>query len=277
MFSTKDRWPWSGRPRSIGAAAVLAVSVAAGASQAAGFSEPGEAPTGYVAIPAGEFMMGSPSGEEGRSSDEKQHRVRITRGFYLKATEVTQGEWEALMGSNPSYFKDCGKSCPVENVSWTDAVSYLNKLSDRERLPRCYDGNDRFVGLSCKGYRLPTEAEWEYAARAGTTGARYGDVDAVAWYDGNSGSTTHPVGQKRPNAWGLYDMLGNVWEWTNDWYGDYPGGTVSDPVGPASGESRVNRGGNWGLDAQVGRAADRGGYAADVRDDLLGFRPLRAR
>jgi formylglycine-generating enzyme required for sulfatase activity len=200
MFSTKDRCPWNGRPRSIGAAAVLAASVAAGASQAAGFSEPGDAPAGYVAIPAGEFLMGSPSGEEGRDSDEKQHRVRITRGFYLKATEVTQGEWEAVMGSNPSSFKSCGKTCPVENVSWNDAVTYLNKLSDRERLPRCYDASGTFVGLSCKGYRLPTEAEWEYAARAGTTGAVYAGtwdikgknnapaLGPIAWYGGNSGA-----------------------------------------------------------------------------------------
>jgi formylglycine-generating enzyme required for sulfatase activity len=280
---------------------------------AGGFSEtsaPGDAPAGYVAIPAGEFLMGSPSGEEGRDSDEKQHRVRITRGFYLKATEVTQGEWEAVMGSNPSSFKSCGKTCPVENVSWNDAVTYLNKLSDRERLPRCYDASGTFVGLSCKGYRLPTEAEWEYAARAGTTGAVYAGtwdivgknnapaLGPIAWYGGNSGVSyggavdcgdwpekqeasskcgTHPVGQKRPNAWGLYDMLGNVWEWTNDWYGDYPGGTVTDPVGEASGVFRVYRGGSWVDLARYARAADRAGYTPDRRGYYLGFRPLRAR
>jgi formylglycine-generating enzyme required for sulfatase activity len=270
----------------------------------------GDAPAGYVAIPAGEFLMGSPSGEEGRDSDEKQHRVRITRGFYLKATEVTQGEWEAVMGSNPSSFKSCGKTCPVENVSWNDAVTYLNKLSDRERLPRCYDASGTFVGLSCKGYRLPTEAEWEYAARAGTTGAVYAGtwdivgknnapaLGPIAWYGGNSGVSyggavdcgdwpekqeasskcgTHPVGQKRPNAWGLYDMLGNVWEWTNDWYGDYPGGTVTDPVGGASGGYRVGRGGSWFSLAQFARAARRSGDAPDLRGLNLGFRPLRAR
>ncbi len=254
--------------------------------------------------------MGSPDGEEGRYDDEKQHRVRITRGFYLKATEVTQGEWEAVMGSNPSRFKNCGKTCPVESVSWTDAVSYLNKLSDRENLPRCYRANDRFVGLNCKGYRLPTEAEWEYAARAGTTGAVYAGtwqikgknnapaLGPIAWYGGNSGVSnagavgcgnwpekqdasstcgTHPVGQKRPNAWGLYDMLGNVWEWTNDWYRAYPAGTATDPVGPASGDHRVRRGGGWLDPAQLVRAADRNRGRDDYRLDNLGFRPARAR
>ncbi|MCK6573451.1 formylglycine-generating enzyme family protein, partial [Myxococcota bacterium] len=237
----------------------------------------GDAPAGYVTIPTGEFTMGSPSGEKGRDGDETPHRVRITRGFYLKATEVTQGEWESVMGSNPSGFTDCGKTCPVENVSWNDAVSYLNKLSDREGLGRCYDASGAFVGLSCKGYRLPTEAEWEYAARAGTTGARHGDLDAVAWYDGNSGSTTHPVGKKRSNAWGLYDMLGNVSEWTNDRYGDYADGTGTDPVGPASGEIRVRRGGSWVNNAQGVRAALRRGSTPDYRSGSLGFRPLRAR
>ncbi len=234
-------------------------------------------PAGFVAIPPGTFTMGSPSNEEGCDIDETQHTVTLTRGFWLQATEVTQAEWKAIMGSNPSEHKACGKSCPVETVSWFDAVAYLNKLSAREGLEPCYDGT-RFKGLACTGYRLPTEAEWEYAARAGTTGARYGDLDAIAWYGGNSAHRTQPVGTKQANAWAVYDMLGNVYEWVQDWYRSYPTSGVTDPQpqGDTGGGRRVYRGGSWRFAARYARAASRGwvGPAGCAND--LGLRAARS-
>ncbi len=231
-------------------------------------------PTGYVAIQPGTFTMGSPPSEAGRDTDERQHRVRITRGFWLKATEVTQREWTAVMGSNPSQHSSCG-NCPVEMVSWFDAVKYCNALSRKEGLPECYSADgSRFEGLSCRGYRLPTEAEWEYAARAGATGARYGDLDAIAWYNGNANST-QPVGRKQPNAWGLYDVQGNVWEWTNNWYGSYSG-DVTDPTGPSKAKVRLNRGRSFTCDAHEVRFAYRSGNRPDRRYNSLGFRPARS-
>jgi formylglycine-generating enzyme required for sulfatase activity len=218
--------------------------------------------------------MGSPSSEDGSQSDEAQHQVTLTRDFWLGATEVTQAQWRAVMGSNPSYFDDCD-ACPVERVSWDDAVAYLNALSDREGLGRCYDGAS-FKGLACEGYRLPTEAEWEYAARAGTTGARYGDLDAIAWHAGDSGGRTRPVGERQPNGWGLHDMLGNVWEWVHDWYASYPSGAVSDPQGPVGGAGRVLRGGGWSYDAWYLRAAFRAYYPPGNRYGDIGFRLSRS-
>jgi formylglycine-generating enzyme required for sulfatase activity len=190
-------------------------------------------------IPAGKFMMGSPETEKGRRNEEVQHEVTISKPFYMGVTEVTQAQYEAVMGTNPSKFK--GATNPVDTVSWNDAADFCKKLSEKTRHP----------------VRLPTEAEWEYACRAGTTTRfSFGDKDSVlgdyAWYDGNSGGTTrpvggttHPVGQKKPNAWGLYDMHGNVWEWCADWYGDYPKAAATDPSGAASGAYRVLRGGSW--------------------------------
>jgi formylglycine-generating enzyme required for sulfatase activity len=230
-------------------------------------------PDGFVFIRPGSFTMGSPDNEEGRSSDEPQHLVTLTQGLWLQATEVTQAQYQTVTGRNPSYFGGCAE-CPVEMVSWHDAVAYVNALSAREGLTRCYDG-DRLVGLDCPGYRLPTEAEWECAARAGTTGARYGDLDAIAWHFGNAGGETHPVGQKQANAWGLHDMLGNVWEWVHDWYGPYPG-DATDPTGPNSGENRVGRGGGWFNDAWGLRAAARLWDAPRDRDVYLGFRAARS-
>ena len=217
-------------------------AVSAPTQQAAG-SSPDVCPAGYVRIAPGTFTMGTPRGPYNRECDETKHSVTITRVFCMKATEVTQGEWQSVMGNNPSFFKDCGANCPVEQVNWDDAAGYANALSRREGLPECYAGST-FSGLTCAGYRLPTEAEWEYAARAGTTGPTYGDRDSVAWYDLNSGGATHPVGQKQPNAWGLDDMLGNVGEWTGDWYDTYPA-TVTDPTGPTTSYARVVRGGSW--------------------------------
>jgi formylglycine-generating enzyme required for sulfatase activity len=176
--------------------------------------------------------------------------------------ETTQAEYQLVMGSNPSNWK--GESLPVERVSWDDAVAYCQKLTERER------AGGRITAQ--EAYRLPTEAEWEYAARAGTTGVRYGELDAIGWYNVNSGSKTHPVKQKAANAWGLHDMMGNVWEWCSDWSGDYPTGSVTNPTGPKSGSFRVNRGGSWGDVDGRARSAFRNGFGLGSRGDL-GFRP----
>ncbi len=225
-----------------------------------------------VWIAPGTFTMGSPSGEKGRYSEEgPQTKVTISRGFLMSKYEVTQAQYKAVMGTNPSSFK--GDNKPVEQVSWHDAVAYCAKLTEKEkaagRLPVGYE------------YRLPTEAEWEYACRAGTTTAfSFGDdvskLGEYAWYGGNSSSTTHPVGKKKPNGWGLYDMHGNVWEWCQDWYGNYPGGSVTDPQGPATGSYRVERGGYWRSFAGHCRSADRNGYGPGSRYRGLGFRPVLA-
>ena len=230
----------------------------------------------FKLIPAGTFTMGSPTGEPGRFDDETQHTVTLTKSFYMQTTEVTQGQWKKLMGSNPSSFTTCGEDCPVEKVSWDDAQAYIAKL------------NQRGEGI----YALPTEAQWEYAARAGSTTAFYnggitsypdmydcnydGNPNAIAWYCYNSDLETHPVAQKTPNAWGLFDMSGNVSEWCSDWYGDYPSGSVTDPTGPQTGIGRVQRGGNWGSAARRCRSASRLGGGPDDRYSYLGFRLARA-
>ena len=218
-------------------------------------------------IRPGTFTMGSPDSEEGRYNDESpQTRVSLTKGYWLGKTEVTQGQYEALMGSNPSNFKNAGRDAPVEQVSWEDAMQFCRKLTERERqagrLPEGYE------------YTLPTEAQWEYAGRAGTTSPFAGsaNLDSMGWYTSNSGNTTHPVAQKQANAWGLYDMHGNVWEWCRDWSGGYPGGSVTDPMGPSSGSGRVGRGGCWDDDAGGCRSASRVGYVPGGRYYFLGFR-----
>ena len=224
----------------------------------------------FVWIPPGEFQMGSTS-QRAYPDEQPVTRVRISKGFYLGKYKVTQDQWQAVMGNNPSHFSGCGR-CPVEQVSWDDAQAFIGRLNARS-------GGDR--------YRLPTEAEWEYAARAGTTTDTYaGDItepdgndpvlNGIAWYGSNSGGRTHPVGQKAPNGFGLYDMLGNVREWVVDWYGGYLGGAVTDPSGPASGSDRVFRGGDFFNGAGVCRPAIRGHWDPGRRDDAgLGFRLLR--
>ncbi len=213
-----------------------------------------------VLIPAGTFMMGSPESETDRLFDEgPQHEVAITKSFHMGATEVTQEQYEAVMGTNPSDFK--GAKNPVDWVSWDDAAEFCRRLSHS----------------TGKTVRLPTEAEWEYACRAGSTTAFcFGDDESglgeYAWYDSNSGSITHPVGQKRANAWGLYDMHGNVWEWCADWFGPYGAGGAVDPRGPGSGEFRVLRGGTWANNPRHCRSANRVSYAPGIRVNSLGFR-----
>jgi len=224
----------------------------------------------FVSIKPGSFIMGSPSSEHGHLNNERQHKVTLTKGFYMQTTEVTQGQWEAVMGSNPSHFKNCGDNCPVEKVSWNDAQEFIRKLNRKERTNR---------------YRLPTDAEWEYAARAGSTTAfangviselRCGydlNLDAMGWYCGNSGKRTHRVAGKKPNRWGLYDMHGNVWEWCQDWYEkNYPSGSAIDPTGPSSGSYRVYRGGSWSNRARRCRSASRLRNEPGNRDNYLGFR-----
>ena len=259
---------------------VCVVDTSAGGSDTSGGDGTVAPPaSGYILVQPGVFTMGSPSDESGRDDDEMQHPVTLTHSFWLKATEVTQGEWESLMGGNPSSFGSCGADCPVEDVSWYDAVGYCNALSAQQGLAKCYEVDGyavTFAGLDCPGYRFPTEAEWEYAARAGTTGARYGDLDAVAWYDSNSGGKPHPVGKKQANAWGLYDMLGNVWEWCHDWYVDDAAGPATDPSGPSVGSNRVLRGGSWISDAVFARAASRNCYSPGFRNFYLGLRPARS-
>ena len=196
-------------------------------------------------IPPGEFVMGSPESEPDRQGNETQHLVKITKPFYLGVHEVTQAQYERVMGSNPSDEK--GPTAPVEQVSWHDAVAFCSKLSKQEGVE----------------YRLPTEAEWEYACRAGTTTAySFGDdvsqLGEYAWYYDNLEYTTHPVGELKPNAWDLYDMHGNVWEWCQDWYVPYGNEkVVSDSTGAASGHFRVLRGGAIGLLPRDVRAANR--------------------
>jgi hypothetical protein len=229
-----------------------------------------------VLIPKGTFMMRSEIEEErieeGRASNnEEEYQVTISKDYYLGVTEVTQGQYEKVMGTNPSRFQ--GKkvqgdssNLPVEQVSWEDAVEFCKKLSD---LPE-----ERKAG---RVYCLPTEAEWVYACRAGSKSAySFGETSKslgdYAWFDRNSKGQTHPVGERKPNAWGLYDMHGNVWEWCSDRYGEYPKVAVSDPVGPREGSVRVLRGGSWCDVAASCRSAIRRRYVPSIRGNDLGFR-----
>jgi formylglycine-generating enzyme required for sulfatase activity len=229
-----------------------------------------------VLIPAGEFWMGSPDSDQYAKDDEKpQHQVRITRPFYLGVTEVTQGQYRSVTGMTPSYFKG-SDDLPVEQVSWNDAIAFCNKLSDREGLKPYYQSGAG-VPSGGDGYRLPTEAEWEYACRAGTT-TRYsfGDDEAslgeYSWF-----GETHPVGQKRPNTFGLYDMHGNVAEWCWDGYDkdSYRQSPVVDATGLLQASSRVFRGGVWRFGPRYARSAARYRDAPDLRDYCVGFRLAR--
>jgi formylglycine-generating enzyme required for sulfatase activity len=190
--------------------------------------------------------------------------VTLTQGYWLGRTEITQAQWRAIMDfyPNPSRFK--GSDRPVETLSWNDIKHYVDRLNQRERdakrLPEGYE------------YALPTEAQWEYACRAGDKGNFSGDSDAMAWYIKNSGDETHPVAQKQPNTWGFHDMMGNVTEWCADWYGGYPGGQVNDPIGPTIGQFRVQRGGSWNNTSGACRIAFRNMGAPALSNPMQGFR-----
>jgi len=242
----------------------------------------------FVLVPPGEFDMGSTEAEVAKLLEEAKatnqpswyierlpgeapkHRVRITKPFYLAASEVTQSQYERVMGNNPSKFKE-DANCPVEMVNWDEASAFCRKLGE---LPEERSGQ--------RAYRLPTEAEWECACRAGTTTTWYSGDEAaglkeIGWYVANSGGKTHPVCEKTPNAWGLYDMHGNVWEWCQDWWGEgyYATSPLEDPTGATGGSRRVYRGGGWNRDASNGRASDRCGDDPGDRGGNLGFRLAR--
>jgi formylglycine-generating enzyme required for sulfatase activity len=205
----------------------------------------------YVWIPPGSFQMGCSAGDSECDSDEKPaHTITITKGFWLGQTPVTQAAYQRVTGANPSHFR--GEQSPVENVTWNQAKAYCEAV----------------------GGRLPTEAEWEYAARAGSEVPRYGDLNAIAWYSENSEGKTHQMGLKQANRWGLYDMLGNVWEWVGDWYDEkyYAKSPSAYPTGSASGQYRIVRGGSWDVESRDLRSSYRGRFEPGVRYDNVGFR-----
>jgi formylglycine-generating enzyme required for sulfatase activity len=212
----------------------------------------------FVLIAPDTFLMGD---EESSS----RHRVTITKPFYMQTTEVTQGQWKKIMGDNPSIFKNCGESCPVENISWLMAQAFIRKINQIERTDK---------------YRLPSEAEWEYACRAGTTtkysfGNGIDELSDYAWYNKNSDNRTHPAAQKKPNAWGLYDMHGNVWEWCMDWQNDNPSNAATDSRTTSYAQHRVMRGGSWPNNPATLTSAFRGQDYPVVQSHDIGFRIVR--
>ena len=215
-----------------------------------------------VYVKGGCYQMGDTFGV-GEDNENPVHEVCVD-DFYIGKYEVTQGQWKAIMGKNPSYFKDCGDNCPVEGASWNDIQDFINKLNQK----------------TGKNYKLPTEAEWEYAARSGGKSEKYSggnNIDSVAWYDKNSGNKIHPVGTKQPNGLGIYDMTGNVWEWVNDWHHSdyYKNSPKNNPTGPNSGTGRVRRGGSWGGVTGRARSASRDNDSPGSRLNFPGFRLAR--
>jgi len=255
--------------------------------------------------------MGSPLAEPCRLSNEDLHPVQLTHAFSITATEVTRQAYQVINNDSPSQLTGCGSDCPVESISWSDAAAFCNNLSKhmglqaQERCYVCVGQGDNYtrphdckvrapydgVGgthsiYDCPGYRLPTEAEWEYAYRAGSQSSLYNGaitdcykdsrVAAIGWYHQNSGGTLHAVAGKQPNAWGLHDMAGNVWEWVNDWYAPALGaGPDTDPSGPASGKAHVIRGGAWQTSAGSTRGAQRNQSEGAKTFDFVGFRVAR--
>ncbi len=229
----------------------------------------------FVYISPGDFVMGSPPDEPGRKSNEVPHRVTLTRGFYMMTTEVTQKQWQAVMGNNPSVFDRCGGRCPVENVSWQTVNQLIKKINGRKGLKliakNMNDGEAHWL------YALPTEAQWEYACRAGSRGWFNFNGDAwglsdYGWYKRNSNGQPHEVGLKKANPYGLYDMHGNVWEWCRDFSGTYPAKPVTDPTGPGNGRFRIARGGSWYYPAMAARSANRLALPPGMGNYNVGFR-----
>jgi formylglycine-generating enzyme required for sulfatase activity len=243
-----------------------------------------------IFIPAGTFDMGCTPAQQTDGNchpyESPVHSVTLTHDFYMGETEVTQAEYIAIMGTNPSYYSTCGTDCPVEYITWHEMAEYANALSVADGLTECFTCASGSCSTpdspyACDGYRLPTEAEWEYAVRAGTDYVYAGSdiIGDVAWYDSNSSGTTHPVAQKLPNDWGLYDMSGNVYEWVWDWYDSsyYSSSPSSDPEGPTSASNRVKRGGQRGSVPHNLRVAYRSGSSnPSSRSRNVGFRLARS-
>ena len=259
------------RPAPFSLLLLITLALAAPGIRAADLDLGGGVQLKLAPISAGKFMMGSPKGSVGAAFDESdrhkkndvfQHEVTLSRDFLIGVTEVTQKQYLSVTGKNPSVFR--GDTLPVDNVSWEDAVKFCELLSAK----------------TGKTVRLPTEAEWEYACRAGTTTRYYfgDDLDLAlladhAWYEANSDRKTHPVGQKKPNAWGLHDMAGNVWEWCADRYkGPYEDKTVTDPKGPPTGDLRILRGGCWETGPLSARSTNRGAILSTRATSRFGFR-----
>ena len=259
------------------ALAFLSFSALLYAQQIVNIAE-GQGGNELLLISGGTFTMGSGANERTRSDNEGPQRQVTISSFYIGKYPVTQAEFEDVMGINPSEFK--GASLPVERVSWFDAVEFANRLSVKSGLTPAYtiSGNTVTWNREANGYRLPTEAEWEFASRAGTVTPFYSgtSMQGAGWHSGNSGGQTHPVGQLQPNAWGLYDMHGNVLEWCWDWYGDYTAAAQTNPQGPSSGVRRVYRGGSWRWEEHQGRSAFRFGNQPNLRLNFIGFRLARS-
>lgn len=209
-------------------------------------------------IPAGTFVMG------GTMNDEKRHSVTLSSGFFMAETECTQAQWQAVMATNPSFFK--GTNLPVDSVTWPEANQFCILLTEMHRKE----------GVIPDGWlwSLPSEAQWEFACRAGSTGDYSGKIDSMGWYDLNSMEKPHVVGEQKPNSWGLFDMHGNVWEWCADWYAEYPGLAAKDPQGPEQGINRVLRGGSWSSYDTNCRSANRFNVMPSDRNRNHGFRAI---
>ncbi len=249
---------------------------------------PGGVTMKLVRIPAGTFMMGSPGTERGRKSDETLHQVTLTHGYYIGKYEVTQAQWQAVMGSNPSAFANCGGDCHVEKVSWNDVCG---GSTGSDCTASSFIGKPT-ASLGTTMIRVPTEAEWERAARAGTQTefsfdtsgdpawdqgcASFPEANAHMWYCSNGDDRTHLVGSKQPNGYGLFDVHGNVWEWVADMYAPNPASPLTDPTGSSSGSSPVVRGGSWYTYAKICRSALRNHTSLDYRQSDLGFRLARS-